>query len=163
MKSKITDPEKVSVGGVLKKLILNFCIGFTVFMLISMVFGTIFADEASKEGILMCWTIAGVMLVAALMQMVFFTPVVIKRMGYVPRLIAFGIVFYLMLYACGAVFDWFPAHNVGAWVSFTVIYLVILGLMSAVFTALYRKNVATLNEGLKDFKEKMREITSGYN
>lgn len=152
MKNKIVDPEKTSVGSALKKLALNFCIGFTVFMLMSMVLGMVFADEAAKGGIMICWTIAVVMLGAAVLQMVFFTPVVIKRLGYVPRLAAFGVALYGMLYGCGGAFGWFPAQDAGAVAGFTVTYLVVLAIMTAIFTAVYRKNVAALNEGLRDFK-----------
>lgn len=133
----------------------DFAIRATIFMLMSMVFGMIFADDASKEGIMFCWTIAGVMLGGAILQMVFFTPTVIKRLGYAPRVIAFSVVLYGMLYACGATFGWFPVNDAGALVGFTITYLLILGVLSVIFTIVYRKDIAALNKGLRDFKEKM--------
>ncbi|MEY8562312.1 DUF3021 family protein [Eggerthellaceae bacterium 3-80] len=157
MKDKIINPEKLSVGNALKDLALNFCIGFTIFMLISMVFGSIFADEQSKEGITICWIIAAIMLGAALLQMLFFTPIIIKQMGYMQRIIAFGAVLYFLLFICGFALHWFAADNLGAIITFTITYLVILGIMSIIFTAIYKKDVAALNKDLKNLQETLSE------
>lgn len=89
-----------------------------------------------------------------MLQSVFFTPVLIKRMGYGPRLALFGVCLYVLLAAFGAIFDWFPADNIGAWVGFTITYLVILALMTVLFTAINRRNIKALNDGLARFKEK---------
>ena len=43
----------------------------------------------------------------------------------------------------------------GALVGFTITYLLILGVLSVIFTIVYRKDIAALNKGLRDFKEKM--------
>ncbi len=154
MTNKIIDPERASAGKVVKDLAMNFCIMFTLFTLFSCIFGLIFADEAAKPGIIMCLSIGVGMLICAVLQSVFFTPVLIKRMGYGPRLALFGVCLYALLAAFGAVFDWFPADNMGAWVGFTITYLVILALMTVLFTAINRRNIKALNDGLARFKEK---------
>lgn len=155
MKEKIIEPEKISPSNTLKRMFLNFCIGFTVFMLISMVFGMIFADESAKGGILICWEIAGTMLATTVLQMLFFTPALIKRLGYIPRLAAFGLSLYALLAICGIAFGWFPADSAGAWAGFTIAYLVILALMTVVFTVIYRRNIKELNDSLQEFKAKI--------
>lgn len=154
MNNKIIDTEKKSAGEVLKMLGINFSVAFTVFMLFSMVFGMIFAGEEARTGIMYCWGIAGAMLAAVIMQLVFFTPLVIRRFGYGARIALFGICFYAVLAPLAVAFDWFPAAMPEAWVSFTVIYLVILVLLSALFTALYRRQTKRLNEMLAKYKEK---------
>lgn len=154
MSNKIIDTEKKGVGEYLKMLVTNFCIAFTIFMLFSMVFGMIFAGEEARAGIMYCWGIAGAMLAAVIMQLVFFTPLLIKKMGYGARVALFGICFYAVLAPLAVAFDWFPAAMPEAWVSFTVIYLVILVLLSALFTALYRRQTKRLNEMLAKYKEK---------
>lgn len=154
MTNKIIDPERASAGKVVKDLAMNFCIMFTLFTLFICIFGLIFADEAAKPGIIMCLSIGVGMLVCAVLQSVFFTPVLIKRMGYGPRLALFGVCLYVLLAAFGAIFDWFPADNIGAWVGFTITYLVILALMTVLFTAINRRNIKALNDGLARFKEK---------
>ncbi len=152
MSGKIIDSEKKGAGEVVRMLCINFCIAFTIFMVMSMIFGMIFADEAAKTGIMYCWTIAGVMLVAVVLQLVFFTPLVIRRLGYGARIALFGVCFFVVLAPLAAVFDWFPADMPLAWVSFTVTYLIILALLSLLFTGLYRRETKRLNEQLARYK-----------
>lgn len=154
MSSKIIDTERKGAGEVIRMLCINFCIAFTIFMVMSMAFGMIFADEQAKTGIMYCWTIAGAMLAAVVLQLVFFTPLLIKRLGYGARVALFGICFFAVLAPLAVVFNWFPADMPVAWVSFTIIYLVILALLSVLFTALYRKQTKRLNEMLAKYKEK---------
>lgn len=156
MSARIIDPERKSTGQAIKQLLLNFCIGFTLIMLFSIIFGLIFADEQAKQGILYCVMLAAAMLVAAILQMVFFTPYVIKRMKSSMRLACFGLCLYVLLAAMGACFNWFPADNMGAWISFTAIYLVILVLMTMVFNRIYRREKRELSEGLERYKSQSK-------
>lgn len=157
MANRIVNPEEVSVSKALKGMALNFCIGFTLFTLFSCLFGLVFAEQSAKPGIIMCLSIGAAMLIAAALQTVFFTPVLIKRMGYGVRLTLFGLGLYALLAICGLIFNWFPGDNAGAWISFTVSYLVILFLMTALFTAINRRNIKALDEGLERFKAKNGE------
>lgn len=152
MSRSIIDTERKGAGKALRMLCMNFCIAFTIFMLMSMVFGMIFADEQAKQGILYCWTIAGAMLAAAIMRLIFFTPFVIRKMSYPLRTVLFGVCFYGVLAVLGAAFDWFPADEPVAWISFTVIYLVTLALLTVIFSALYRRETKRLNEKLVEYK-----------
>lgn len=150
--SKFIDPEKTSVGELAKMLGKNFCIASTLFLLFSMVFLMIFGDDQMKSSMLYCWTIEGVFLIAAILQIVFFTPACIKKMSYGARVAAFGICLFVPLAIIAAVFDWFPADNTLAWVSFAITYIVILVAMTVIFTLIYRRKIAKLNEGLARFK-----------
>lgn len=150
--NKIINSEKVPPRKVLKELLVNFCIGFTLLILFSCIAGLIYADEAAKPGIIMCLSIGVAMLICAVLQLIFFTPVLIKRMGYVWRLSFFGICLYVILALCGAAFGWFPADNLGAWIAFTVAYLIILAFMSAIFTLINKRDIKTLNDKLAEFK-----------
>lgn len=152
MNSTIIDPERKSAGEILKMLTVNFCVIFTIFMLFSMVFGMIYADEEAKRGIIYCWSIAGAVLLAAILQIVFFTPVVIKRLGYSARTILFGACFYIVLTLLAVTFQWFPADVPGAWVTWTVSYIAILIFLSVIFTLTYRRKIKLLNENLARYK-----------
>ena len=152
MDHKIIDTERKGPGEVLKMLGINFCIAFTIFMLFTMVFGMIYADEEAKAGIMYCWGIAGAMLLAVAMQLVFFTPLVIRRLGYTARVALFGVGFYAILTPFAAFFGWFPANIPGAWITWTVIYVVILALLTALFTMIYRREAKALNEKLERYK-----------
>lgn len=117
-----------------------------------MALGMIFAPEESKAGIVMCWEITLAVLCAVALQTIFFTPYVIKKMAYVARLVLFGICLHAMLGICGVLFAWFPADNVWALLSFTIAYLVILAIMTLVFSSIYRRDLQAPNKGLEDFK-----------
>lgn len=152
MSHKIIDTERKRPGEVLKMLGINFCIAFTIFMLFTMVFGMIYADAEAKEGIMYCWGIAGAMLVAVVMQLVFFTPLVIRSLGYATRVALFGVGFYAVLTPLGALFGWFPADMPGAWVTWTVVYIVILAFLTVLFTMIYRREAKALNKKLERYK-----------
>lgn len=152
MNNKIIDTEKKDIGEYLKMLATNFCIAFTIFMLFSMVFGMIFAGEEARTGIMYCWGIAGAMLAAVIMQLVFFTPLVIKRLGYAARVALFGACFYAVLTPLAALFGWFPTDIPDAWITWTVIYVVILAFMTVLFTLIYRRETKALNEKLERYK-----------
>lgn len=153
MSPKIIDTERKGAGEVVRMLCINFCIAFTIFMLMSMVFGMIFANEEAKAGIMYCWTIAFAMLVAVVLQLVFFTPLVIRKLGYGARVALFGICFFVVLAPLAVIFDWIPVDMPEAWASFVIIYLVILALLSVLFTALYHRETKRLNEMLAKYKE----------
>lgn len=152
MSRKIIDTERKNAKEIFKTLGVNFCIAFTIFMLLTMFFGMIFADDAAKTGIMYCWGIAGAMLLAVAMQLVFFTPLVIKRLGYGSRVALFGIGFYAVLTPLAALFGWFPADIPGAWITWTVIYIVVLVFLTLLFTMVYRREIRALNEKLERYK-----------
>lgn len=152
MRSNIIDTEKVTVASVIREFFLSYCIGFTVLMLASMLAATLFSGGEGGPGVLRFWGLVGAMLVATLLQLVFFTPVLIKRMGYGARVALFGICLYVPLIALAASFRWFPPEYPMAWVSFSVIYLVILAIMTLIFTGVYHREERRLNAGLERFK-----------
>ena len=86
------------------------------------------------------------------MQLVFFTPLVIRRFGYGARIALFGVCLYAVLTPAAAFFGWFPANIPGAWITWTVIYLVTLALLTVLFTLIYRRETKALNEKLERYK-----------
>lgn len=158
MERKLIDTERRSTGEQARTFVVNICIAFTVMMVGCMICGTIFADEQARAGILYCWSILGACLIAGVLQFVFFTPVLIKRLSYAPRVALFGICFYAALVPIALVLNWFPAEFAGAWVGFTCIYLVLLALFTLIFSLVYRQKIRSLNEGLSRFKESQNRL-----
>ena len=70
--------------------------------------GACFADDATKQGIYYCWSILAVCVAAPALQLVFFTPAVIRRMAYPARLALFGVCLYAALCALGVSLVGFP-------------------------------------------------------
>ena len=152
MNNKIIDTERKTPGEIMKMLCINFSIAFTLFMLFSIFFGMIYADEEARAGIMCCWTIAGAMLLAVVLQLVFFTPLLIRRLNYGARIALFGVCFHAVLTPLAIAFGWFPAELPGAWLIWNVTYVVILALSSLLFTGLYRRETKLLNKQLERYK-----------
>lgn len=140
--------ESIAMSKRLKGLCLNTCVGFTLFMVMCMIFGSIFADEDAKRGIFYCWSILGACAVAAVMQFVFFTDALIRHLSYPVRLILFGICLYAILAGMAFAFAWFPMENPGAWISFSVIYLLIFAAISLCFHLCEKRQTKLMNERL---------------
>lgn len=140
--------ESIAMSKRIKRLCLNTCIGFTLFMVVCMILGSIFADEEAKRGILYCWSILGACAVAAVMQFVFFTDALIKHLSYPIRLILFGICLYAILAGIAFAFAWFPMENPGAWISFSVSYLLIFAAISLCFHFRDKRQTKLMNERL---------------
>ena len=153
----IIDTDKKTPAENLVELVKSICIGFTVAMIAFLALGTCFADDAAKQGIYYCWSILAVCVAAPALQLVFFTPTVIKRMAYTARLALFGVCLYALLCVLAILFGWLPADNLGAWVTFTVVYLAILAVLTLAFNAKLSRETRELNEGLAEYR-KSREM-----
>lgn len=149
----IIDTEKKTPAENLGELAKSTCIGFTVAMIALLAWGTCFADSAAKQGIYYCWSILAVCFVTAALQLVFFTPAVIRRMAYAARLALFGVCLYAFLCVLAVLLNWFPAADPGAWAIFTVVYLAILAVLTLVFNAKLSRETRELNDKLAEFRK----------
>ena len=132
------------------------CISFTTIMVVSMAIVTMFATGEARQQIMWCWSLFGSCACAAALRFVFFTPAVIKRMAYPLRLFLFGICLYAVLAALAVAMSWFPTGAAGAWVTFTVIYLVMLAAATAMLVAERRLEERRLNQGLSEYRKSNR-------
>lgn len=149
----IIDTEMRTPAENARAFMLTLCISFTAVMAALLIFGTIFADEGSRKLIVYCWSVLGACACSAVLQFVFFTPTVIKRMAYPLRLLLFGVCLYAVLAALAVTMSWFPTGMAGAWISFTAIYLVILVAITAMFAVKHRREERVLNERLGEYRK----------
>lgn len=149
----VIDTDKKTPVENLGYLVKSICIGFTVAMIAFLALGTCFADDAAKQGIYYCWSILAACVAASALQLVFFTPAVIRRMAYPARLVLFGVCLFAVLCALAFIFAWFPASNPGTWVTFTVAYLAILAVLTLVFNAKLSRETRELNDRLAEYRK----------
>ena len=149
----IIDTDKKAPVENLGYLVKSICIGFTVAMTAFLALGTCFADDAAKQGIFYCWSILAACVAASALQLVFFTPAVIRRMAYPARRALFGACLYAVLCALAFIFAWVPASSPGAWVTFTVVYLAILAVLTLVFNAKLSRETRELNDRLAEYRK----------
>ena len=149
----VIDTDKKTPTENLGQLVKSICIGFTVAMIAFLALGTCFTDDAAKRGIYYCWSILAACVAAPALQLVFFTPAVIRRMAYPARLALFGACLYAVLCALAFIFAWVPASNPGSWVTFTVVYLAILAVLTLVFSAKLSRETRELNGRLAEYRK----------
>lgn len=152
----IIDTEERGVAENARTFFSGLCIAFTSVMLACMVLGTCFADESARQGIMYCWSIFGACVCAVALQFVFFTPVLIKKMPYAMRLLFFGLCLYAVLAGFAVMMAWFPMGDLGAWASFTMIYLAVLVGMSGFFAVRQRREERMLNDRLSEYRREGR-------
>lgn len=149
----IIDTDKKTPVENLGQLVKSTCIGFTVAMIAFLALGTCFADDTAKQGINYCWSILAACVIVPALQFVFFTPAVIRRMAYPARLVLFSVCLYAALCALAFVFAWVSADNPGAWVTFTVVYLAILAVLTLAFNAKLSRETRELNDRLAEYRK----------
>lgn len=132
-------------------------IAFAVAMAFFLAAGTIFKGESHASGVMMGWGLLVACIVSSGLQLVFFTPALIKRMSYPVRATLFGLCFFPVLAGIAALFSWFPMEYPAAWISFAVAYLVILGILSLVFTCVCKRQIKELNDNLAAYKQQHRQ------
>lgn len=135
---------------VIKNTLFGGCAIFTVAMGIWSLVAMAFAGP--EYGLVITLSLLVGCLALAGFQTLWFTTVVVKRMAYPVRVLCFGLSACAVLIICAYVGNWFPMDNVGAWVSFLVIYLVIFGMMTAAYALYYRKAARNLDGALARYR-----------
>lgn len=103
---------------------------FYIFFLL--VYGQQTADVATLISLML------VSIAAGSLQLIAFSSLVIKKLGYGWRLLVFAVPFFAILTGVAVAFRWFPAQSAGAWVSFILIFLVIFAVITVAFEMYYR-------------------------
>lgn len=79
-----------------------------------------------------------VSIVAGSMQLIAFSSLVIKKLGYGWRMAVFALPFFAVLAGAAVWFRWFPTDRADAWVTFVLIFLVIFLFITVGFEIYYR-------------------------
>lgn len=97
--------------------------------------------------------------VSSICQMIAFSDLLFKKMSYMLRIGIFAVPFYLILSFVAIQFQWFPAESIGAWVTFSVIFLIILVVITAGFEIYYRVNGQRYDGLLGEYHRKRKKET----
>ncbi len=135
---------------IVKNTLLGGCAIFTIAMGVWTLMGFIFAGP--EYGLVITITLLIGCLALAGLQTLWFTNTVVKQLAYPARVLCFGLCAFAVLAACAYFGQWFPTDDLGAWASFAVIYLVILGVMTAVFAVRYRRTARDLDDALARYR-----------
>lgn len=155
--SRVIDAESYTPAENLRASLTSICIGFTIVMIIGMGLGSAFGDESSRQGLIYGWSTSGACILASALQFAFFTPAAIKRPSCPLRLMLLGVCLYAVLCGANIVCRWFPVTQPMAWVAFTIIYLIIPAVLTAIFSRMQGKESRELNEKLSEYRMKDSE------
>lgn len=140
---------------VIKNALVRACVIFTVAMALWCVAGLIFAGPI--EGIVITLSLLAAALALCALQVLWFTEAVIGRLSYPARIAGFGLTGLPVLVLCAALGSWFPLDNIGAWLSFVIIYLVTLAVITAGYTIHYRRTAGSFDAALARYREDRKE------
>ena len=137
-----------------KNTLLGACAIFTVAMALWSVVGLAFAGP--EYGLVVTLSLLGACLLLAALQSLWFTDRWIRSLAYPARLLGFGLCSFAALAVCAYAGRWFPQDDPGPWLSFTLIYLAVLGVATAAYAIRYRRDSQDLAEALRCYRQNRR-------
>lgn len=137
---------------IVKSALARACVIFTAAMALWCVAGLIFAGPV--EGIVITLSMLSAALLLTALQVLWFTEAALKRPSYPVRIAGFGLTALPALILCAALGRWFPLDNLGAWISFVVIYLVTLAAITTGYTIYYRRTAGSFDAALARYRER---------
>lgn len=141
---------KKLLSGIIKGTAYGFTAMMMVFAIISLFFGQ---GGISVYFILQIWFVA---IVCAVLQGLFFTNIIIKKMHYTFRVILFSVPFLLFLVAVAYFCRWFPVENIISWAIFFASFIFCFVFM-IVFFEIYFKITGKKYDGLlNEYKRKKK-------
>lgn len=104
-------------------------------------------DESTRGAA--SWVLA--CLAGGVLQQLWFNFRPTSRLGYGGRVAGFGVTYFAALAGCAVLGQWLPVGQPLAWVGFAGLYLVILAVLTVVFTVAFRRKRAEYQDVLDRF------------
>ena len=137
---------------VLSQAGLHLCVFFTFTMIVWAAMGYLFSGPS--YGLNLTASILGFSIALAALQAFWFTEVALKKLSYPARIAGFGLCGLPALSACAWIGQWFPTDLPSAWALFVLIYLVLLAIMTALYTIHFKKTVGSFEQALATYRSK---------
>lgn len=128
------------------------CILFTCFMLaLSLVYGLLLDWPITWMMIL---ELLGLSLACSLVQFIFFSGVLLKKMTYLRRMMCSLPAFLAVVAGAGMIFRWFPIDRWQSWATFLTIFAVIFVVFAVAFEVYFRLVGQRYDDLLKRYKDR---------
>ncbi len=104
----------------------------------------------------MAWCISAILagIAGGLLQQFWLGYSVLVKPSYPVRIAGFGLTYFVALAACAAIGNWLPGGQPQAWMSFAILYVAILAVITAAFTIVFRLRGASYTERLEAYRRK---------
>lgn len=96
----------------------------------------------------------GLSLACSLIQFVFFSGVLLKKMAYLPRMLCSLPAFLAVVAGAGMIFRWFPIDRWQSWVTFLAIFAVIFVAIAVGFEVYFRITGQKYDDFLAQYKKR---------
>lgn len=120
-------------------------------VILYMIIGTIFGLSSMEFSFI--WQAIALASITGILHYIAFAESVIRNMRYTLRCVVFLIPLYAVLAAFALVFQWFPPRVV-TWSIFTLIFLVVFGILTAAFEIYSKITGKKFNESLDAYNRK---------
>lgn len=137
----------------LPQVLTNLCVSYTVALLVYTAF------DFSKETMLRSrvYELLLVCAAATVLQYVFFSGNVVKRLSYLWRMVLFAVLFLPVVAGCAALFQWFPMGRTGSWIVFVGCFLAGYLIIALVFEAGFRLRRKVYDDALGRYKQEQKK------
>lgn len=138
---------------ILPQLLTNLCVSFTVAVLVYTAFD--FPKETMRRAAV--YELLLICVAATLLQYVFFSGKVVKRLSYLWRMVIFSLVLLPIVAACALAFQWFPADQVANWIVFLGCFLGGYLVIALVFEVGFRLRRRVYDDALGRYKKDQKK------
>lgn len=135
-----------------KQTVLTICVFFTVAMIVSLCLGYAFAGPSYGLNISTSLLLATAGM--GILQAIWFSGVFIRKLSYPVRIACFGVMAFFVISGCALIGAWFPIDNAGDWLTFALVFVVILVAMTTGYTIYYRRTVGSYKRALARYRER---------
>ena len=101
-------------------------------------------DESTRYTL----SVIAAMLTGGIFQQLWFNYRVSSKLDYRARLLGFGFTYFAVLATCAWLGQWLPVANPWAWMSFAITYLVVLALLTLLFSRVYSRRSLSYQQAL---------------
>lgn len=74
-------------------------------------------------------------------------------LNYITRILGFGLSYFAVLVGCAWYGTWLPVSQVGPWIAFTVLYLLILVINALAINSKFKKQGGTYMQQLEEYRK----------
>lgn len=127
---------------------------FSMSMVVFMVIGLITGVEGMPMSMLIQLLV--VCIIAAILQMIAFSDICIKKLAYIKRLSIFMFPFLVVITAFAVKCGWFPVESMGAWVLFIGIFIICFVVSTILFEIHFRITGDKYTGLLNEYKNKKK-------
>lgn len=127
---------------------------FSMSMVVFIVIGLIVKIESLSISMMLQLLI--VCIIAAILQMIAFSDICIKKLAYTKRLAIFMFPFLAVIIAFAMKYNWFPIESIGAWILFIGIFVTCFIVSAILFEIHFRITGDKYTGILNEYKNRKR-------